>query len=121
VVLELDDVRSAYDVRRGAGGVVHVSAPSGQLDLVEAERYPDPAALVAAGSLLAPMPGSVIRVDVALGDRVSAGQPLLALEAMKMEHEIVATADGVVTALTVEVGAQVDAGALLAAIDQEGG
>ena len=86
-------------------------------DSVEVERYPDPASLVAPGSLLAPMPGSVIRVDVALGDRVTAGQPLLALEAMKMEHEIVATGDGVVSALTVEVGAQVDAGALLAAIE----
>ncbi len=120
IELELDGVRSRFRVRRGAGGAVHVSGPAGQLDLVEAARYPDPASLVARGSLLAPMPGSVIRVDVALGDRVTEGQPLLALEAMKMEHEIVATADGVVSALTVEVGTQVDAGALLAAIDDEG-
>ena len=96
-----------------------MSGPAGQVDVVEAERYPDPAALVAAGSLLAPMPGSVIRVDVALGDRVSAGQPLLAMEAMKMEHEIVATTDGVISVLSVEVGAQVDAGALLAAIEED--
>ena len=89
------------------------------MDVVEAERYPDPAAMVAAGSLLAPMPGSVIRVDVAVGDRVQAGQPLLVLEAMKMEHEILATADGVITVLPVVVGAQVDAGALLAAIDDD--
>ena len=120
VVLELDDVRARYVVRRGTGGAVHVSGPSGQLDLVEAVRYPDPSAIVAPGSLLAPMPGSVIRVDVALGDRVTVGQPLLALEAMKMEHEIVATADGIVSALSVEVGAQVDAGALLVAIEEEG-
>ncbi len=119
VELELDGVRSRWSVRRGLAGAVHVSGPSGQVDVVEAERYPDPAALVAAGSLLAPMPGSVIRVDVALGDRVSAGQPLLAMEAMKMEHEIVATADGVISVLSVEVGAQVDAGALLAAIEED--
>jgi len=117
VELELDGVRSRWSVRRGAAGAVHVSGPAGQVDVVELERYPDPAATVAPGSLLAPMPGSVIRVDVALGDRVSAGQPLLAMEAMKMEHEIVATTDGVISVLTVEVGAQVDAGALLAAID----
>jgi propionyl-CoA carboxylase alpha chain len=120
VVLELDGLRHAFAVRRGAGGAVHVSGPGGQLDVRELERYPDPSALVAPGSLLAPMPGSVIRVDVAVGDRVRTGQPLLALEAMKMEHEIVATADGVVTTLPVEVGSQVDAGALLAAIDDEG-
>ncbi|HVP03385.1 MAG TPA: biotin carboxylase N-terminal domain-containing protein [Solirubrobacteraceae bacterium] len=119
VTLELDGVRHAFSVRRGPGRAVHVSGPDGQLDLEEIERYPDPSAMVAAGSLLAPMPGNVIRVDVAVGDRVSAGQPLLALEAMKMEHEIVATADGVVTALSVGVGAQVDAGTLLAAIDEE--
>jgi acetyl/propionyl-CoA carboxylase alpha subunit len=119
VVLELDGLRRTYGVRRGAGGAVHVSAPGGQLDVRELERYPDPSAMVAPGSLLAPMPGSVIRVDVAVGDRVSEGQPLLALEAMKMEHEIVATADGVVTTLSVQVGSQVDAGALLAAIDDE--
>ncbi len=119
VELELDGVRSRWSVRRGAGRAVHVSGPAGQLDLVEAERYPDPAAQVAPGSLLAPMPGTVIRVDVSLGDRVSAGQPLLAMEAMKMEHEILATADGVVSVLTVEVGGQVDAGALLAAIDDD--
>ncbi len=119
VELELDGVRSRWSVRRGAGRAVHVSGPAGQVDLVEAERYPDPAAQVAPGSLLAPMPGTVIRVDVSLGDRVSAGQPLLAMEAMKMEHEILATADGVVSVLTVEVGGQVDAGALLAAIDDD--
>jgi propionyl-CoA carboxylase alpha chain len=120
VVLELDGLRSVFGVRRGDGGAVHVSGPGGQLDVRELERYPDPSSMVAPGSLLAPMPGSVIRVDVAVGDRVTEGQPLLALEAMKMEHEIVATADGVVTTLSVQVGSQVDAGALLAAIDDEG-
>jgi propionyl-CoA carboxylase alpha chain len=62
------------------------------------------------------MPGQVIRVDAAEGATVRAGDPLLVLEAMKMEHEIVSPADGVVTALPVRVGDQVDAGALLAAI-----
>jgi propionyl-CoA carboxylase alpha chain len=62
------------------------------------------------------MPGKVIRVDTVEGATVLAGQPLLVLEAMKMEHEIVAPTDGVVTALPVAVEDQVDAGALLAAI-----
>jgi len=122
VVLEVGGIRSRHDVRvhtddATAVRSVHVSGPAGQLDLVELERYPDPSAQVAAGSLLAPMPGSVIRVDVAVGDTVTAGQPLLVLEAMKMEHEIVAPADGVLAELPVAVGTQVDAGSLLAAIE----
>jgi propionyl-CoA carboxylase alpha chain len=95
-----------------------VSGPAGQADLRELPRYPDPTAHAAAGSLLAPMPGSVIRVDIAQGDTVTAGQPLLVLEAMKMEHEIVAPVDGTVSALSVSVGDQVEAGAPLAAIEE---
>ncbi|PTL59044.1 biotin carboxylase N-terminal domain-containing protein [Paraconexibacter algicola] len=120
VVLEVDGVRHAFSVRRAAGleaGPTAVTGPAGQVDLVEQERYLDPSAQDAPGSLLAPMPGSVIRVDVRVGDEVSAGTPLLVLEAMKMEHEIVAPLDGTVTELPVQVGAQVDAGSLLAAIE----
>ena len=118
VELELDGIRRSYCVRHD-GGHVHVSLPGGQCDLRELERFPDPAAQAAPGSLLAPMPGRVIRVDAAEGVRVEIGQPMLVLEAMKMEHEIVAPSAGVVTALPVGVGDQVDAGALLAAIDTE--
>ncbi len=122
VALEVDGVRHALSVRRSTpgAGATHVSGAFGQVDLVEQERYLDPNAKEAPGSLLAPMPGSVIRVDVAVGDEVTAGTPLLVLEAMKMEHEIVAPLDGTVTELPVAVGTQVDAGALLAAIEAPG-
>jgi acetyl/propionyl-CoA carboxylase alpha subunit len=120
VVLELDGVRHAFAVRSGREGYVHVSAPAGQCDLRELERYPDPSAQVAPGSLLAPMPGNVVRIDVSVGDAVTAGQPLLVLEAMKMEHEIVAPANGTVTALPLAVGEQVDAGTVLAAVEEPG-
>ncbi len=56
------------------------------------------------------MPGAVIRLGAALGDTVTLGQPLVWLEAMKMEHTITAPADGVVTQLEVSVGQQVDVG-----------
>jgi propionyl-CoA carboxylase alpha chain len=115
VELELDGILRRHVVRRD-GAEHHVNGPHGQCDLRELERFPDPAAQQAPGSLLAPMPGQVIRVDAAEGATVRAGDPLLVLEAMKMEHEIVSPADGVVTALPVRVGDQVDAGALLAAI-----
>ena len=60
------------------------------------------------------MPGAVIRLGAALGDTVTVGQPLVWLEAMKMEHTITAPADGVVTQLNVCVGQQVDVGTVLA-------
>ncbi|MFP3992805.1 acetyl-CoA carboxylase biotin carboxyl carrier protein subunit, partial [Streptomyces sp. E11-3] len=71
--------------------------------------------------LLAPMPGTVVRVADALaeGDRVQAGQPLLWLEAMKMEHRITAPVSGTLTALHAEPGRQVEVGALLAVVHEE--
>jgi propionyl-CoA carboxylase alpha chain len=71
-----------------------------------------------AGSLVAPMPGLVVAVRAAKGDRVTAGQPLLALEAMKMEHAVLAPADGVLAELRVSAGSQVDAGDVLAVIEE---
>ncbi|GAA4304142.1 biotin carboxylase N-terminal domain-containing protein [Klenkia terrae] len=82
-------------------------------------RFPDPSAAVAAGSLVAPMPGSVVAVHVSVGDRVTAGQRLLVLEAMKMQHPVTAPADGVVTSVDVVVGAQVEAGAVLTVLEGE--
>jgi acetyl/propionyl-CoA carboxylase alpha subunit len=63
--------------------------------------------------LKAPMPGLVLRILVAVGDRVTAGMPLLALEAMKMENELRATAPGVVSAVRVVQGDAVQKGQLL--------
>ncbi len=71
------------------------------------------------GAILSPMPGRVIAVDVAEGDRVAKGQMLLTLEAMKMEHGLIAPFDGTVGALETEVGAQVSEGALLVRIEAE--
>jgi acetyl/propionyl-CoA carboxylase alpha subunit len=116
VDLSIGGVRRRFCVRRG-GERVEVNVPAGQCSLRELDRFPDAAGAAAAGSLLAPMPGKVIRVDASPGDEVAAGQPLLVLEAMKMEHEIVAPAAGVLTSLPVSVGDQVDAGTLLAAIE----
>jgi acetyl-CoA/propionyl-CoA carboxylase biotin carboxyl carrier protein len=53
------------------------------------------------------MPGTVLVVKAAVGDRVSAGAPLLVVEAMKMEHTIAAPVDGVLTELNVQAGQQV--------------
>jgi propionyl-CoA carboxylase alpha chain len=70
--------------------------------------------------LLAPMPGTVVRVaeGLAVGAPVQAGEPLLWLEAMKMEHKIAAPATGTLTALHATPGQQVEVGMLLAVVDQ---
>ena len=83
------------------------------------ERFPDPADQIAAGSLVAPMPGAVVRLAVSVGDQVTAGQPVLWLEAMKMQHQINAPADGVVSELPVSAGQQVDVGTVLAVVTTE--
>ena len=120
VDLEVRGVRRTFSVARyevvGADTVVEVDSPLGPVSLVEPPRYTDPGAEVAAGSLLAPMPGAVIRIAVAVGDTVTAGQPLLWMEAMKMEHTISAAVDGIVTELPVEVGTQVETGTILAVV-----
>ena len=113
-------VRRVFTVARyetpGADTVVEVDSPLGPVSLVEPPRYTDPAAEVAAGSLLAPMPGSVIRVAVSVGDTVTAGQALIVLEAMKMEHTVSAPADGVLAELNVSEKDQVDTGQVLAVV-----
>lgn len=82
-------------------------------------RFPDPTAQHAPGSLLAPMPGTVVRVadGLAVGTAVQAGEPLLWLEAMKMEHKITAPHAGTLSALEAVPGQQVTVGSLLAVVD----
>jgi 3-methylcrotonyl-CoA carboxylase alpha subunit len=70
------------------------------------------------GDILSPMPGKVIAVDVAEGDSVTAGQRLLVLEAMKMEHALTAPFDGTVAELNFAEGAQVQVEALLVRIEK---
>ncbi|GFG83747.1 acetyl/propionyl/methylcrotonyl-CoA carboxylase subunit alpha [Mycolicibacter algericus] len=98
---------------------VYVDSPAGGVHLVALPRFPDPESAVEQGSLLAPMPGNVIRLGAGLGDAVTAGQPLIWLEAMKMEHTISAPSDGVLTQLDVKPGDQVEVGAVLARVEQQ--
>ncbi len=118
VVLSTAGVTRRYRVTV-VGDAVHVDWPGASVSLTRVPRYVDPAAQERPGSLLAPMPGAVIRVAVSEGDRVTAGQPLLWLEAMKMEHTISAPADGIVSVLAVEVGRQLSVGDVLAVISSE--
>ncbi len=115
VVLDHAGVRRTFTVLvHGSHVAVHSSL--GPVALERRPRFVDPSATAAAGSLVAPMPGSVVRLGVAVGDRVTAGQPIVWLEAMKMEHTVTAPTDGVVTELAVSVGQQVEVDAVLAVV-----
>jgi len=69
------------------------------------------------GSVCAPMPGTILKLLVAVGDAVKMGQPVLILDAMKMENNINASAAGVVKSIEVSQGQSVDTGQLLLTID----
>ena len=118
VVLDVEAVRRRYAVQR-YGDEVFVDTADGGVRFTIAPRFVDPADQIAAGSLVAPMPGTIVRLAVAQGDRVAAGAPVLWLEAMKMQHQINAPADGIVTELPVTVGQQIDVGVVLAVVERE--
>ena len=69
------------------------------------------------GGLFTQMPGKVVKINCKVGDKVSKGQPLLILEAMKMENEIKVGTDGVVKAIHVKVGDALDNGVLMIEVD----
>jgi propionyl-CoA carboxylase alpha chain len=120
VELSVGGVRRRFDVDVD-GSVIWVDSARGSVRLERVARFADPETALAAGSLLAPMPGVVVRVDVAEGDEVSEGRTLLVLEAMKMEHPVSAPVAGTVTALNVKNGQSVDAGTVLVVIDAGAG
>jgi propionyl-CoA carboxylase alpha chain len=115
VELELAGIRRTFHVAVYPD-LVCVDSALGPVALTPAARFTDPARQVAPGSLLAPMPGTVVRIAVSAGDQVEQGQPLLWLEAMKMEHKITAPASGTLTSLPVATGQQVELGAVLAVV-----
>jgi propionyl-CoA carboxylase alpha chain len=120
VLLTLDGVTRHYRVGR-AELTAFVDGPDGSTTLVEQERFPVPGSQVPAGSAVAPMPGGVARVNVAVGDRVKAGQDLVVLEAMKMEHTVHAAMEGTVAEVMVIPGTQVESGQVLVVLEEIAG
>jgi propionyl-CoA carboxylase alpha chain len=118
-VIEVDGVRQRFDVHR-VGDVSYVDGPDGSVALTELPRFPLPEAELTAGSLTAPLPGAVGRIAVSAGQRVDKGDLLLTLEAMKLEHPVLAPHAGTVADLPVAPGHQVERGTVLAVIAPEG-
>jgi propionyl-CoA carboxylase alpha chain len=116
VLADGDGVACSFAVAR-YGQDVYVDSARGPVHLVALPRFPEPGSAVEKGSLVAPMPGNVIRLGAGVGDAVTTGQPLIWLEAMKMEHTITAPSDGVLAELNVDTGQQVEVGAVLARVE----
>jgi propionyl-CoA carboxylase alpha chain len=98
---------------------VYVDGPTAHTRFRILPRFPDATESAHAGSLVAPMPGSIVSVTVEPGAHVTAGQVLVTLEAMKMEHRVLSPTDGVVTQVLVMAGQQVENGQALLVVDDE--
>ena len=98
---------------------VLVHMPYGDVMLKVKPRFVTPGLEIKAGGLVAPMPGKVIDLKVKKGGKVKAGDTLIILEAMKMEHSIKASENGIVSDLLVSVNDQVENGALLMVVDSK--
>ena len=112
----LDGVDYRFEVAR-YGMSRHADSASYPVILEEIPRFPSSLSEDAPGSMHAPMPGKVIRVDVEIGDEVEEGQLLVVLEAMKMEHTLRAPHRGTVSEVRCSPGDQVESGAVLVVVE----
>lgn len=118
LALVLDDVHRVCRIfARGDTHYVHSSL--GTSELHEVPRFPTHGGEEVHGGCIAPMPGRILAVHATLDQRVAKGDTLVILEAMKMEHAVTAPHDGVVREVRVDIGQQVDAGAVLVVLEEE--
>lgn len=126
VILEVDGIRVPSNWQCSSSpSIVSVDSAPIELDfgglpvsVQPVPRFTDPADAVASGSLLSQMPGSIVEVAVTVGDTVEAGQKILVMEAMKMQHTVAAPTAGTVTEINVQQGNQVAAGEVLAVVEE---
>jgi acetyl/propionyl-CoA carboxylase alpha subunit len=117
ITMVLDDVRRTYRIVC-QGDVAHVHSALGASELHAVPRFPPPVREEVRGGCHSPMPGRILSVRVNPGQAVQKGDLLVIVEAMKMEHEVVAPYEGTVQSVSVEEGQQVDAGAVLVTLEE---
>lgn len=114
-LVEMEEIGGVPQTAPAQQAVVPASVPEKTETAVET---PAPAAVPAGNdAMTSPMPGTILKILVNVGDEVKENQPLLILEAMKMENEVVATGNGKVTGIHVSLGQVVNAGDALITID----
>jgi len=118
VTLEIDGVRRTASVLV-RDDQVWVQTAHGEIVLRELPRFPETARQALASGYSAPMPGKVVSVHTAGGAAVKAGDLLIVLEAMKMEHRVTAGSDATVAEVRVVAGGQVEAGEVLLVMERE--
>jgi propionyl-CoA carboxylase alpha chain len=114
---EIDGRRTSAPVTR-AGDRLYVQVARGTVTFDVVPRFVVPGPAAPTGGLVAPMPGVILDVRCAPGDVVDAGQTLVLLEAMKMEHQVRAPADGVVAEVRVSKGTHVENGTVLLVLEE---
>ena len=101
-----------------AGSEIFINMPFGDVNASILPRFIEPGNDVPEGGLIAPMPGKVIDVKVKKGSKVKAGDTLVIIEAMKMEHAIKATETGKIAKVMIKLNDQVDNGATLLVLEK---
>jgi len=115
--VEIDSHRFYAHVTE-AGNEITINMPFGDVNASVLPRFIEPGNDVPEGSLIAPMPGKVIDVKVKKGSKVKAGDTLVIIEAMKMEHTIKATETGKIAKVMIKLNDQVDNGATLLVLEK---
>ncbi len=119
VVLEIDGIRRPFSFADTGAANIYLASDTRTYALVDQFQLPpDSAEAAGGGAVTAPMHGLLLSIDVAVGDEVAKGQRLGVLEAMKMQHEIAAAVDGVVSEVLATPGNQIAAGDLILSIEE---
>lgn len=116
ITMQLDDRFVKAKITENDNSVT-INDGTGDIIFEKIPKFSDPNEILIEGSLIAPMPGKILQINTKKGAKVSKGEPLMILEAMKMEHTIKANADGFVSEVFVKVGDQVENGADLMKVD----
>ena len=117
IIIKRDNVEKvAFCAKVGDKWWIHLD---GNVSIIQVIEPGISDSVINEGAFTAPMPGKVLEVLIPEGAKVSEGQPLMVLEAMKMEHRILADKQGIVTAIHYSQGDQVDAGSVLLDLESD--
>ena len=120
MTLEVDGLSHRYHFHSEAPATLYLASDSLSMMLADSTRIPPEAEEAAGGgTITAPMHGQLLSIDVAAGDAVTKGQRIAVLEAMKMQHELIAPGDGAVVDVMAVAGKQIGAGDLIMMLELE--